>query len=70
MYVKIEHKIGGYVVMEDNKIETIKPVGEVISEWEEPVRIIRVMPEYLAAMRAMEENEYFWIFWHPVTRQA
>ncbi|MBP2663352.1 MAG: putative cytosolic protein, partial [Firmicutes bacterium] len=47
--------------MENNKVGTLHPVGEVISEWEDDIRIIKINPEYLPAMQRMTEHNYFWI---------
>jgi len=47
--------------MENNKVGTLLPVGEVISEWEEAIRIIKINPEYLPAMQRMTEHNHFWI---------
>lgn len=47
--------------MEDDKIGEIEPVGEVVSEWEDPVRVIKIKAKYLPAMHRMTENTYFWI---------
>ncbi len=43
------------------KIDAMEPVGEVISEWEEEVRVIKIRPEYLPATQRMAEHGYFWI---------
>ncbi|SDD58735.1 TrmO family methyltransferase domain-containing protein [Sporomusa acidovorans] len=47
--------------MENNKVGLLHPVGEVISEWEDAIRIIKINPEYLPAMQNMNEHSHFWI---------